>query len=95
MGHAAVLVRGPASVTRDVRRDRPEHSLPLETERATSSAAWVHDESCKKKMSHITIVTCVLFSCAVVFVLCVFVVCLAKDSLVTKKEFFSWFLGRW
>ena len=32
MGHAAVLVRGPASVPRDVRRDRPEHSLPLEAE---------------------------------------------------------------
>ena len=43
MGHAAVLVRGPASVPRDVRRDRPEHSLPLETERATSSAAWQED----------------------------------------------------
>ena len=39
MGHAAVLVRGPASVPRDVRRDRPEHSLPLETERATSRDA--------------------------------------------------------
>ena len=51
--------------------------------------ALVHDESCKKNMSHMTIVTCVLFSCAVVFVLCVFVVCPAKDSLVTKKEFFS------
>ena len=61
-----------------------------------SCMALVHDESCKKKMSHITIVTCVLFSCAVVFVLCVLVVCPAKDSLVTKKnEFFSWFLGRW
>ena len=35
-----------------------------------------------------TIVTFVLFSCAVVFVLCVFVVCPAMDSLVTKKEFF-------
>ena len=43
MGHAAVLVRGPAPVPRDVRRDRPEHSLPLETERATSSAAWQED----------------------------------------------------
>ena len=39
MGHAAVLVRGPASVPRDVRRDRPEHSLPLEAERATSRDA--------------------------------------------------------
>ena len=47
----------------------------------------------RKKMSHITIVTCVLFSCAVVFVLCVFVVCPAKDSLVTKKE--SFFRGFW
>ena len=45
----------------------------------------------KKNMSHMTIVTCVLFSCAVVFV-----VCPAKDSLVTKKKsFFWWFLGRW
>ena len=48
----------------------------------------------KKNMSHMTIVTCVLFSCAVVFVLCVFVVCPVMDSLVTR-EFFSWFLGRW
>ena len=39
MGHAAVLVRGRALVPRDVRRDQPEHSLPLETERATTSAA--------------------------------------------------------
>ena len=39
MGHAAVLVRGPASVPRDVRRDQPEHSLPLETECATSRDA--------------------------------------------------------
>ena len=39
MGHAAVLVRGPASVPRDVRRDHPEHSLPLDTERATSRDA--------------------------------------------------------
>ena len=36
MGHAAVLVRGPASLPRDVRRDQPEHSLPLETEYGTS-----------------------------------------------------------
>ena len=35
-----------------------------------------------------TIVTCVLFSCAVVFVLCVFVVCPVMDSLVTKKKIF-------
>ena len=42
----------------------------------------------KKNMSHMTIVTFVLFSCAVVFVLCVFVVCPVMDSLVTKKEFF-------
>ena len=39
MGHAAVLVRGPALVSHDDRRDRPEHSLPVETERATSSTA--------------------------------------------------------
>ena len=39
LGHAAVLVRGPASVPRDVRREQPEHSLPLETERATSRDA--------------------------------------------------------
>ena len=38
-----------------------------------------------------TIVTFVLFSCAVVFVLCVFVVCPAKDSLVTR----SFFRGFW
>ena len=34
-----VLVPGPALVPRDVRRDQPEHSLPLESERATSSTA--------------------------------------------------------
>ena len=39
MGHAAVLVRGPAPVPWSVRRDRPEHSLPLEAERATSRDA--------------------------------------------------------
>ena len=44
--------------------------------------ALVHDESCKKNMSHMTIVTCGLFSCAVVFVLC------AQDFLVTKETFF-------
>ena len=38
-GHAAVLVRSPASVPLDVRRDQPEHSLPLEAERATSRDA--------------------------------------------------------
>ena len=46
-----------------------------------------------KKMSQMIIVTCGLFSCAVVFV-----VCPAQDSLVTKKKkqiFFWWFLGRW
>ena len=43
MGHAAVLVRGPAPVPRDVRRHRQEHSLPLEAERSTSSAAWQED----------------------------------------------------
>ena len=41
----------------------------------------------KKNMSHMTIVTFVLFSCAVVFVLCVFIVCPVMDSLVTKKFF--------
>ena len=56
--------------------------------------ALVHDESCKKKnMSHMTIVTCVLFSCAVVFVLCVFVVCPVMDSLVTREFFFRGFWG--
>ena len=30
-------------VSRDVRRDQPEHSLPLETERATSSTARQED----------------------------------------------------
>ena len=39
MGHAAVLVRGPALMPKDVQRDQPEHSPLLETERATSSAA--------------------------------------------------------
>ena len=29
----------------------------------------------KKNMSHMTVVTCVLFPCAVVFVLCVFAQC--------------------
>ena len=50
--------------------------------------ALVHDESCRKKMSHMIIVTCGLFSCAVVFV-----VCPAQDSLVTKKQIF--FGGFW
>ena len=35
----AVLVRGPAPVPWSVRRDRPEHFLPLEAERATSRDA--------------------------------------------------------
>ena len=39
MEHAAVLVRSPAPVPRDVRRDQPEHSPPLETERTTRSTA--------------------------------------------------------
>ena len=39
MEQAAVLVRRPAAVPRDVRRDQPKHSLPLETELATSSTA--------------------------------------------------------
>ena len=43
MGHAAVLVRGPASVPRAVRWDQPEHSLSLEAQRATSSTAWQED----------------------------------------------------
>ena len=32
MQHAAVLVRGPALVPRDVQRDQPEHSLSLKNE---------------------------------------------------------------
>ena len=44
-------------------------------------------------MSHMTIVTCVLFFCAVVFVLYVFVVCPAIDSLVTREFFFGGFWG--
>ena len=36
MGHAAVLVRRPLAVPRDVRRDQPEHFVPLETQRVTS-----------------------------------------------------------
>ena len=40
MWHAAVLVRGPASLPQNVRRDQPEHSPPPETERTTSSTAW-------------------------------------------------------
>ena len=39
MGHAAVLVRGAATLSRDVPRDEPEHSLPQEAERATSRDA--------------------------------------------------------
>ena len=39
MGTCSVLVRGPASVPRDVRRDQLEHSLSLETEHATSRDA--------------------------------------------------------
>ena len=49
MEHAAVLVRGPALVPRDVRRDQPEHSLPLETERATSSAAWQRESAVTRR----------------------------------------------
>ena len=43
MGHVAVLVRSPASVPRVVRRDQPEYSVPLETERATRSTARQED----------------------------------------------------
>ena len=39
MGHAAVLVRGPAPVPRDVRLGQQEHSVPLETEHASRSTA--------------------------------------------------------
>ena len=39
MGHAAVLVRGPAPVPWSVRRRRQEHALSLEAERATSRDA--------------------------------------------------------
>ena len=41
--HAAVLVRRPAAMPQDVQRDQPEHSLPLETGRATSSTAGQED----------------------------------------------------
>ena len=44
-------------------------------------------------MSRMTIVTSVPFSCAVVFVLCVFVVCPAIVSLVTREFFFGGFWG--
>ena len=47
MGHAAVLVRGPASVPWDFRRDQPEHSLPLETARATSRDARQKELCCR------------------------------------------------
>ena len=40
MENVAVLVRCPAPVPRDVRRDQPTHSLPVETEHTTSSTAW-------------------------------------------------------
>ena len=43
VGHAAVLVRVPALVPWDVRRDQPEHSLPLETERTSRSTARQED----------------------------------------------------
>ena len=39
MEHVAVLVRSPAPVLRDVRRDQPEYSQPLETERTSRSTA--------------------------------------------------------
>ena len=39
MGHAAVLVRGAATLPRDVRWDQPEHSRPLEVECATNKDA--------------------------------------------------------
>ena len=49
----------------------------------------------KKNMSHMTIVTCVLFSCAVVFVLCVFVLCVLPRIpwLQTKQNLFGGFWG--
>ena len=44
MEHAAVLVRGPAPVPRDVRRDQAEHSAPLE--RSAPAAAQL----CRKTL---------------------------------------------
>ena len=43
----------------------------------------------RKNMSRMTIVTCVLFSCAVVFVLCVFALCVLPwiPWLQEKKSF--------
>ena len=47
----------------------------------------------KKNMSHMTIVTCVLFSCAVVFVLCVFVLCVLPWIPWLQESFFRGFWG--
>ena len=46
----------------------------------------------KKNMSHMTVVTCVLFSlCRCLRAVCLRSVCPAQDSLVTKKKsFFGW-----
>ena len=52
MEHAAVHVRSPAPVPRDVRRDQPEHPVPLEMERATSTAA--RQEECALTRRHDT-----------------------------------------
>ena len=41
MRNAAVLVRGPASVPQFVRRDQPEHFVPLEPQRTSRSTAWL------------------------------------------------------
>ena len=68
MGHAAVHVRGPASVPRAVCRDQPEHSLSLETERATSRDARQekHAVARRRQLSeHIIRMTDVLCSSAV------------------------------
>ena len=57
---------------------------------------WSTMSLAKKNMSHMTIVTCVLFSCAIVFVLRVFVLCvLPRIPWLQKRVFFLGFLGRW
>ena len=67
MGHAAVLVRGPATVPWDVPRDQPEHSLSLEAQRTASSTAWQEDFAvARRRLSeHIMKVTDVLCLSAV------------------------------
>ena len=56
--------------------------------------ALVHDESCKKKhVTHDYRHMCPVLLCRCLRAVCLRSVCPAKDSLVTKKEFFGGFWG--